>query len=141
MTPKKPLAKRLLNKLPDSLPAYQYEAFSFKEIQRAITFYQEELAKIHNLLSVVPTLKLDSSPKQPGARVSAMSVDNASASANNPSFYPSRAPAVKDDGGDATSLPTNTPNDSVSPPSPVIPGLETPLFGRMEPKREIHEMG
>ena len=48
--------KRLLNKLPANLPAYNYEAFSYKDMQRAVSYFQAELAKIEKLLSKLPNI-------------------------------------------------------------------------------------
>jgi hypothetical protein len=53
-TPKrKTTKKRQLSKLPASLPNYNYEAFSYKDIQRAATYYQAELTKIEKLIGKV----------------------------------------------------------------------------------------
>jgi hypothetical protein len=53
---KKTTKKRLLNKLPANLALYNYEAFSYKDMQRAVTYYQAELSKIEKLLSKLPTI-------------------------------------------------------------------------------------
>ena len=51
---KKTTKKRQLNKLPVNLALYNYEAFSYKDMQRAVTYFQSELAKIEKLLSKLP---------------------------------------------------------------------------------------
>ena len=51
---KKTTKKRQLNKLPINLALYNYEAFSYKDMQRAVTYFQSELVKIEKLLSKLP---------------------------------------------------------------------------------------
>ena len=51
---KKTTKKRLLNKLPANLALYNYEAFSYKDMQRAVIYHQAELSKIEKLLSKLP---------------------------------------------------------------------------------------
>jgi hypothetical protein len=59
----------LLNKLPTNLALYNYEAFSYKDMQRAVTYFQTELGKIEKLLSKLPTITQESKTNQVNSSV------------------------------------------------------------------------
>lgn len=54
----------MLNKLPTNLALYNYEAFSYKDMQRAVTYFQTELSKIEKLLSKLPAITQESKTNQ-----------------------------------------------------------------------------
>lgn len=62
---KKTTKKRQLNKLPVNLALYNYEAFSYKDMQRAVTYFQAELAKIEKLLSKLPMVTQETRTNSP----------------------------------------------------------------------------
>ena len=59
----------MLNKLPTNLALYNYEAFSYKDMQRAVTYFQTELGKIEKLLSKLPTITQESKTNQVNSSV------------------------------------------------------------------------
>ena len=59
----------MLNKLPTNLALYNYEAFSYKDMQRAVTYFQTELGKIEKLLSKLPIITQETKINQSNSSV------------------------------------------------------------------------
>jgi hypothetical protein len=135
VTKKKTTKKRQLNKLPASLPNYNYEAFSYKDIQRAAAYFQSELTKIEKLIGKVTQLNKNSEPSiKYGSITNTPDSYNAAftQSTNNPNYVdlPPSPPRV---------FPAST---GIQPYQPGIPGatLDMPTVGGgITPKAEVYE--
>jgi len=130
---KKTTKKRQLNKLPASLPNYKYEAFSYKDIQRAASYFQAELAKIEKLIGKVTQINKPESVRY-GSTVNTPNFYNAAfTQATNPASYldlPPQPPRV---------FPAGT---GINPYQPGIAGatLDMPTVGGgITPKAEVYE--
>lgn len=126
---KKTTKKRQLNKLPITLPIYNYEAFSYKDIQRAVTYYQNELAKIEKLIGKVTQISKSS---EPSIRYGSTpdSYNAAFTQSTNYVDLPPSPPRI---------FPAST---GINPYEPNIPGatLDMPTVGGgITPKAEVYE--